>query len=290
MAPTYGTLVDAETVAGHLDSREWVVVDCRFDLGDPDAGYRQYLQSHIPGARFAHLDEDLAAPPRPDQGRHPLPDPRRLTAWLGSQGITRDSQVVAYDDASGAFAARLWWLMRWLGHDGVAVLDGGLGAWTRGGFPLSSEAPSSEQAHYPEQRPRADLIVDTADLPAALAGGFRLLDARAPERFSGEVEPLDPVAGHVPGAVNQPFQSSLGEGGVFLPVAALRGRLEAALDGDSAESVIAMCGSGVTACHLLLAMEHAGLVGGRLYPGSWSEWIRDPERPVATGLRGGGTE
>lgn len=279
------TLVTPAILAAQLDHPGWVVIDCRFSLADPAAGERAYREGHIPGARYAHLDRDLAAPVTPASGRHPLPAPEWLAVELGVWGVAADSQVVAYDDAGGAFAARLWWLLRWLGHAAVAVLDGGLPRWRREGRPVSDALPSVTAVTF---TPRVALVeaVGVEQLQRELAAGRSLvLDARAPVRFRGEVEPLDPVAGHVPGARNRPLQENLDGQACFLAADELRHQFHQLLGGTRPEQVVHMCGSGVTACHNLLAMEYAGLPGSRLYAGSWSEWIRDPARPVARGRR-----
>ena len=278
---TWQTLIDVATLAEAGGRPDWLVVDCRFRLDDPGFGRRAFAQGHIPGACYAHLDEDLSGPVRPGSGRHPLPDPAALAAWLGRRGLDADVQVVAYDDSGGTVAARLWWLLRWLGHPAVAVLDGGLPAWTAAGLPLSADTPDRATRRW-SPRPGRMPTVGTAEL-AADPGDYRLLDARAPERFRGEHEPMDPVAGHVPGAVNRPTSVSLDEAGRFRPTETLRAELSPLVAGAPPGGVVAMCGSGVTACHLLLALEHVGLAGAALYAGSWSEWIRDSRRPVATG-------
>ena len=279
----YSTLIDPETLHAHLNDPDWVVVDCRFSLTDPEAGRRAYRQGHIPGARYAHLDEDLAGPRTLGNGRHPLPDPIRLTGTLGVWGIHNATQVVAYDDAGGAIAARLWWLLRWLGHRRCAVLDGGLPAWRREGLPLSTAIPKPPPALFIERHDDT-LWVDSAYILTQLSqGDHLLLDARTAVRYRGELEPLDPVAGHVPTAINLPLEGNLTVEGCFLEPEALRERFTAVVTERAPASVVHMCGSGVTACHNLLAMEVAGLSGSRLYPGSWSEWIRDPSRPVVTG-------
>ncbi len=279
----YTTLIDVPHLA-RLDSTPGVVlVDCRFDLADPMAGRRAWLAGHIPGAGFADLALDLSAPPGPASGRHPLPDPTRLAARLGELGIGNDSQVIAYDQSNGAFAARLWWLLRWLGHGSVAVLDGGFAAWCASGGAVQSGVAAVQPRRFTAAGPQL-ATADSAAVAAAAARGDRLIvDARAPERFSGQVEPIDPVAGHVPGAVNAPFTGNLEPDGRFLPQARLHQRWSALLGQVAPRNTIAMCGSGVTACHNLLALEVAGLGGAQLYPGSWSEWIRDPARPVARG-------
>ncbi|MFZ1639956.1 MAG: sulfurtransferase [Candidatus Contendobacter sp.] len=278
----HDTLIDAATLHAHLDDPDWVVVDCRFSLMDTAAGRRAYRESHISGARYAHLDEDLSSPITPTTGRHPLPDPARLARTLGEWGIGHKTQVVAYDDMGGMLAsARLWWLLRWLGHDAVAVLDGGFPAWQRAELPLTAESPNVQPTVF-HGRPDDRLWLTTAQVQALPAEKV-LLDARAAARFRGEMEPIDPVAGHIPGAVNLPTEGNLTADGLFLPRAELRARFAAALGDRSPTAVVHSCGSGVTACHNLLAMEAAGLRGSRLYAGSWSEWIRDPGRPMATG-------
>lgn len=279
--PMYKTLIDGRTLAAHLSDPAWVVVDCRFSLSDPDAGMRAYQAGHVPGARYAHLNNDLSSRITAMSGRHPLPDPMVLAQKLGQWGIDADKQVVVYDDSFGAMAARLWWLLRWLGHDAVALLDGGLPTWRREGHPLNTQAPVISPARFIPQ-PRASLWVDSQTVQKAVnQPDCRVMDARAEERYKGEIEPLDKVAGHIPGAVNLPFEDNLHISGAFLPAEELREFYLAALAGVPPQQVIQMCGSGVTACHNILAMEHAGLAGARLYAGSWSEWITDASRPVA---------
>lgn len=280
---TFGPLVDVDTLARCLEQPDWVVVDCRFTLTDPPAGRAAYDKGHIPGARYAHLDDDLARQPSAHEGRHPLPDPQRFAATLGRWGIDDRCAVIAYDEGSGAIAARLWWLLRWLGHSRAAVLDGGFAAWQSAGRPLEQREPSVAPRHYEPRRPAADAVVTTREVAERQAAGDLLVDARAAPRYRGEQEPIDPKAGHVPGARNRPFSANVTPSGAFRPPAELRAELEELLAGREPRRVIAMCGSGVTACHLLLAMELAGLGGGRLYAGSWSEWIRDPHRPIGTG-------
>jgi thiosulfate/3-mercaptopyruvate sulfurtransferase len=280
---SFGPLVDAATLARHLGSPDWVVVDCRFTLTDPPAGKAAYDRGHIPGARYAHLDDDLARHPSATEGRHPLPEPERFAATLGGWGIGPEDAVVAYDEGSGAIAARLWWLLRWLGHARCAVLDGGLAAWIAGGFDVEHGTPSFEPRRYPARSAASAAVVTTRELAARQAAGDLLVDARAAPRYRGEQEPIDPKAGHVPGARNRPFSANVTADGRFRPAPELRAELLELLDGRDASRLIAMCGSGVTACHLLLAMEAAGLPGGQLYAGSWSEWIRDPARPAHLG-------
>jgi thiosulfate/3-mercaptopyruvate sulfurtransferase len=277
----YTTLISANELTPHVADPRWLIVDCRFDLSDATAGERAYQAGHLPHAVYAHLDRDLAAPIGAQTGRHPLPQPERFVATLSGWGLTIDTQVVAYDADSGVYAARLWWLLRWAGHSAVAVLDGGFKAWTINGGAVSLEVPQRRATNFTFTA-RHELALTTAEVAERVQQpDWRLLDARAPERFAGKVEPLDRVAGHVPGARNHPFATSLDTDAKFLPAAELRSRLARAQDGVKDENTIVMCGSGVTACHLLLAMEHAGKHGAHLYAGSWSEWIRDPLRPVA---------
>jgi thiosulfate/3-mercaptopyruvate sulfurtransferase len=277
------TLIGAEALAEMLGDRRISLFDCRFDLARPAAGRERYLDEHLPGAVYADLNRDLSAPATATSGRHPLPPPAEFESRLRSWGVNADSLVVAYDDGNGMYAARLWWMLRWVGHDEVAVLDGGLRRWLQLELPLTDELPQPAAGNF-VARLRPALAVDAAAmLRASSDAGNRILDARAPERYRGEVEPIDAVAGHVPGARNHPFGLSLASDGRFVPPAALREALLATLDGAPPERTVAMCGSGVTACHLLLALEHAGIRGARLYPGSWSEWSSDPSRPVRTG-------
>ena len=277
------TLVQPAELRLHLEDPSWVIVDCGFELADPSAGRRAYESAHIPGAVYAHLDKDLSGARTGANGRHPLPEPADLAARLGQWGIAPHTQVVAYDQGPGSFAARLWWLLRWVGHEAVAVLDGGLARWQAEGGPLSTEVPSASDGPAYPVRPRSEAWVDADQVAASVAAGRPLLDARAPERFRGELEPLDAVAGHIPGAVNAPFTDNLDGDGRFLPPATLAERFAALSDGRPGRETVCMCGSGVTACHNLLAMAVAGLDGARLYPGSWSEWCSDPQRPAATG-------
>jgi thiosulfate/3-mercaptopyruvate sulfurtransferase len=277
------TLITPAALALHLDDPDWVVVDCRFTLTDTEAGRQSYQQGHIPGARYAHLDEDLSAPITPTRGRHPLPDPDVLAGKLGRWGISDNTQVVVYDATFGSMAARLWWLLRWLGHPRVALLDGGFPRWQREGFPVTGNAPRITPATFTAR------LDDSLRVDAGVVERIRnapdhvLLDARAEERFAGDIEPLDKVAGHVPGAVNLPWEDNLDFGGNYLTPEELRALYAEKAGTTTPQHVVHMCGSGVTACHSVLAMEHAGLKGSKLYAGSWSEWITDPKRPVATG-------
>jgi thiosulfate/3-mercaptopyruvate sulfurtransferase len=263
-----------------------VTFDCRFDLGAPDAGREAYAAAHIPGAQYADLNRDLSSPVTSASGRHPLPAPIAAAAFFAAAGVGAATQVIAYDDGHGAFAARVWWILNWLGHSRVAVLNGGFKAWTDYGGALESggAAPNPSLAAHFAPHPRPQCVAHAADVLEALTDPRRLLlDARAPERFAGSVEPLDPVAGHVPGAVNHPFTANLAADGRFLSAEALRRLWLQRLAGTDPAHAILMCGSGVTACHNLLALARAGLPGAKLYAGSWSEWIRDPGRPVARG-------
>ncbi len=278
------TTIDVASLKALIGAPGTAVLDCRFDLAAPEAGRQAYLRRHIRGARYTDLNRDLSGPLTPSSGRHPLPAPDVLAARLGDLGIGEATQVITYDDANGAFAARAWWLLRWLGHARVAVLDGGMKAWIAAAGALESGEPQGGAAQRFAARIEKEAVLGTAELVEALKDRRRLLvDARAPERFNGTVEPLDPVAGHVPGAVNQPFAANLSPDGRFLPPAELKRRWLERLGGTAPGNVVAMCGSGVTACHNLLALEQAGLHGAKLYAGSWSEWIRDPKRPVARG-------
>jgi len=283
---TFETLIDADQLATRLNSPGWRVFDCRFDLGATESGRNAHRESHLPGALYAHLDDDLSSPITPQSGRHPLPDPSRLCAWLGDRGVGPDTQVVVYDDTGGTMAVRLWWLLRWLGHGGVAVLDGGWQAWLQAGLPLQTAPPDPVESCVFQGSPDWRQVVSSETLTEQLQHGgaaLQLMDARKRERFRGDAEPIDPVAGHIPGAVNMPLQDNLDAEGRFKRPDALRELYTTVLGDHPVNDVVAMCGSGVTACHNLLAMESAGLHGGRLYAGSWSEWIRDPHRPVATG-------
>ncbi|MDH2431193.1 sulfurtransferase [Pokkaliibacter sp. MBI-7] len=279
----YETLIDAATVLDNVHQPQWRIVDCRFNLADTEAGRRAYQAGHLPGASYAHLDEDLSSPVTATSGRHPLPDEQAFLQTLGRWGISTDTQVVVYDDAGGATAARLWWLLKRVGHRDVAVLDGGLTAWAQAGGELVTDLPAVVgTGAYPAsvalvQARNADELLAQMSDPR-----WQLVDARAAERFRGEVEPLDPVAGHIPGAMNRPLQQNLQPDGRFKSFNQLRGEWQALLGEATPKEVVHYCGSGVTACHNLLAMEHAGLNGSRLYPGSWSEWCKDASRPMVT--------
>ncbi len=271
----FTTLIDAQTLADHVTDPDWVVVDCRFSLADVAYGRTAYHTAHIPGAVYAHLDEILSNPPATDNGRHPLPAPEIMAARFGRLGIDGRKQVVAYDDKNGMIAARLWWMLRYLGHTAVAVLDGGWPAWETAGLPAQAGHEQREPTQFISS-PRTEWLVLADEVPSVSL----LLDSRSPERYRGENELLDPIAGHIPGAVNYFYQQNWTENGRYLPANQIRQQLAALLDGTPASETAFYCGSGVTACVNLLAMAHAGLGNGRLYAGSWSDWITDPSRPI----------
>jgi thiosulfate/3-mercaptopyruvate sulfurtransferase len=277
------TLIDATTLAARLHEPGLVLLDCRFDLARPNWGEQAYAEGHIDGAIYANLDRDLSGPVTATSGRHPLPSAERLAQRAGQWGIDTQTQVVVHDQGNGMYAARAWWLLRWLGHARVAVLDGGLAAWVAAGHALTTVVPAPTPRNF-TAAPDARAMLAATEVGGALAdGSIHLVDARGADRYAGQNETIDPVAGHVPGALNHPFARNLDASGRMLPPQELRARWEATLAGRPATELVAMCGSGVSACLNLLALEHAGLPGARLYAGSWSEWIRDPSRPVATG-------
>ena len=276
------SLVSCAQLATHLDDPLWRVFDCRHQLSDVGYGARAYAEGHLPGASFLHLDRDLSAPMNGRNGRHPLPDPQRLADLLGAAGVADSTQVVVYDDAGGMVAGRLWWLLRWLGHERVAVLDGGIGQWLKEGRPLTTEVPVAAPACFAEKIGPRDWVLSADEVQARIGSDeLCLVDARAPDRFRGENETLDAVGGHIPGARNRFFRDNLDAQGLYRPAAELRREFLALLDGVDPARVVMYCGSGVSACHNLLAMELAGLPMARLYAGSWSEWCSDTARPVA---------
>ena len=273
------TLVSAAELEKNL--AHWRVFDCRHDLAKPALGEQQYRESHIPGALFAHLERDLSGKKTGKNGRHPLPEPVEFEKWLEKTGLAPKDQVVCYDGGNGSMAARLWWMLRWIGHDKVAVLDGGFAKWTKEGRPVTIDVPLFTPLNYPI-KPRKEMTADVAALEKNLGRQF-LLDARAPARYRGEQEPIDPVAGRIPGAKNRFNSDNLSAAGTFKSPAELKKDFAAVLGRTSPSEVIHYCGSGVSACHNLLAMEIAGLKGGKLYAGSWSEWSADPKRPQERG-------
>jgi len=280
----FTTLIDSAALASQLGRDDLAIFDCRFDLGNPAWGAGEFAREHIPGAQYLHLDRDLSGPVTPQTGRHPLPDPHDFARRIAALGAGADMQLVAYDQGNGAYAARFWWMARWIGVRHVAVLDGGIAAWRRAGLPLGTAAQAPRPRHLPVTL-SANAVVDSVALDELRQRpGTLLVDARGADRFAGRNETLDPVAGHVPGARNLPFTGNLDADGRFLAPEKLRQRWGALLGSLPASAVISSCGSGVTACQNLLALEHAGMGGARLYAGSWSEWIRDPRRPIATGM------
>ncbi|GAB2889192.1 sulfurtransferase [Uliginosibacterium flavum] len=280
----YTTLVSAQTLQAGVKDPDWIIIDVRHDLADLAAGRASWAAGHIPGAIFLHMDEDLSAPKTGQNGRHPLPDRAAFATKLAQLGINARSQIVVYDAQGGMMAARLWWMLRWLGHTAVAVLDGGLPAWLAQGAELSTEAPANRPIGDLQLLTTAVGTVSADEVLANLATQSRLVvDARGPDRFRGENETLDPVGGHIPGARNRCFRDNLQADGHFKSAEILREEFAAVFGDTPASAVIAQCGSGVTACHNLLALEIASLPGAALYPGSWSEWCSDPARPVATG-------
>jgi thiosulfate/3-mercaptopyruvate sulfurtransferase len=285
-AMTPAALITPSQLRERLGDRtaKTLVIDCSFELADPAAGRRAYDAGHLPGAVYVHLDEVLSAAKTGRNGRHPLPERARFADAMAAVGADDDTFVVGYDNACGMYAARLWWMLRWVGHGATAVLDGGIAAWQAEAGPLAVAAPAARRRGAFSLRKSLVPIVDYQAVKANLDGGQRLLiDARAPDRYRGENETLDPVGGHIPGARNRLFRDNLAADGRFKPAAQLRAEFDRLLDGRPADAVISQCGSGVTACHNLLAMEVAGLPGGKLYAGSWSEWIADSARPRERG-------
>ena len=283
MADKHALLV-AQVVREHLNDSEWVVVDCRSELSDREFGRRSYTENHIPGAVFLDLDEDLAGPVAPETGRHPLPAVESIVAALGAVGIEKSSNVVVYDQGNGAIAARAWWILRWLGHESVYLLDGGYSRWQQLDFPLEAGQVARDPTQYHES-PGVTRILTTAALEENLdkLWEHKLLDARDRQRFLGKLEPIDPVAGHIPGTINLPFAEFVRADGTWLPLEERAALLENALGPDRSVDWSVMCGSGVTACHLAISGIEAGYKEPQLYVGSWSEWIRDPDRQIETG-------
>jgi thiosulfate/3-mercaptopyruvate sulfurtransferase len=279
----YTTLISTLELDSHLFDPEWAIVDCRFDLTNPDWGARAYPEAHIPGAVYAHLDHDLSGPKTGRNGRHPLPETEAFRARLSAWGIDPEVQVVAYDQANGMWASRLWWMLRWMGHPAAAVLEGGLAQWLAEGRPTLTGVETRRPRAFTGQ-PQPALAATVEEIERLRQDpAYRLIDARAPERYRGEVEPFDPVAGHIPGAANLFNVSNVEADGTFLAPEALRAKFLALLGDVPPANVVTYCGSGVAAAHNVLAMEVAGLPGARVYVGSWSEWCADPGRPVARG-------
>ena len=279
----WSTIATVQDIKARVGDETLRILDCRHQLTNPEYGPQQYAAGHIPGSIHAHIDRDLAAAPRPDTGRHPLPEPAKFRETLGRWGIDEHVQVVAYDDQGGIWAARAWWLLHDYGHKAVALLDGGIQAWLGDGNKLTAVAPNFRRRRFEGQPGRLPKIEAEHLRHALERGHVRALDARAPERFRGETEPIDPVAGHIPGAANLPASSLVTKDQRLLPMPELRGKLEAAMNGHKPGEVAAYCGSGVTGSFIVWAYETAGLGSIRLYPGSWSEWIRDPRRPIGKG-------
>jgi thiosulfate/3-mercaptopyruvate sulfurtransferase len=280
---THTTLISTETLTAHLGAADWAVIDCRYDLKDESWGRAQYLAAHVPGAVYASLSHDMSSAPDGANGRHPMPAPDEMAATFSRLGIGPQAQVVLYDQDSGMYASRLWWMLRYMGHDAAAVLDGGWAKWTREGRATSAGDEPRPPARF-VGRPRTGALLHAHDVERLVGDrSVLLVDARAPERFEGANEPLDRTPGHIPGAVNHFFKWNVGPDGTMLPREQVRAAFETLLGGRAPDAVVMYCGSGVTACQNLLAMEHVGLPGSRLYAGSWSEWSSDPARPVAKG-------
>ena len=277
----YSTLVSVEALAEHLTAPDWIVFDCRHDLADVELGRQEYARAHIPGARFLHLDADLSGAKTGSNGRHPLPDPSAFCRRLASLGMSNDKQAVAYDASGGYYAARLWWMLRWVGHLRGAVLDGGWDAWVRAAKPVTDAPAAVGPGDFRAISSQGSTLQARDIEEAGDATQLRIVDARSPDRFRGENESLDPVGGHIPGALNRFFKHNLDADGRFKPAVTLEREFSELLGETPATKVIHQCGSGVTACHNLLAMEVAGMKGSKLYPGSWSEWCSDPRRAIA---------
>lgn len=278
----YTTLISCAETNNKLSNPNTRVIDCRFDLMNPAHGQELYQQDHLPNAIYANLDKDLSSAINPTTGRHPLPNIDALVKTFSDWGIDHNTQVIVYDNNIGMFASRLWWLLRWLGHERVAVLDGGYLEWKSKGLPLTADVPQIDATTFTPQL-QDSWIISADEIPAQQQQGHVLLDARAAERYRGDIEPIDPIAGHIPAALNYPLTDNINADGLFKDRIALREQINTVIGTHGAPEVIHYCGSGVSACHNILAMEYAGLHGSKLYPGSWSEWIRDPTRGVETG-------
>ncbi len=278
----YQTIIGLDALQNNIDRSNWLVIDCRYDLGDKTAGYQTYLESHIVGAIYADISEDLSGEAVTDSGRHPLPTANKLRRVFSTFGINRNSQVVVYDASAGAFAARLWWLLRYMGHEAVAVLDGGWQAWQSSNLQLETGKRCNSPESF-EGEVKSEWLVTLEHVEEAPL----LVDSRDPERYRGEVEPIDPVAGHIPGALNYCWKENLAENGQFLDSEQLRQQLGHVYTDTPANEVVFYCGSGVTACHNLLAVAHSGLPAARLYAGSWSEWCNQENPSVSVGANPG---
>ena len=278
MTEVFTTLIDKKTLANHLNTPNWIIVDCSYDLADKNSGRNSYLGFHIKGAVFADLLDDLSGPPVTDQGRHPLPTEEALNRLFSRLGINHDSQVIVYDNAFGCFSGRLWWMLRYMGHEAVAVLDGGCQSWEQSGLPGESGEAKNALADFKAEANK-DWLVTVDSVP----GAELLIDSRDPQRYRGEVEPLDKAAGHIPGAINRFWKDNLDDSGLFKDSNQLRTEFNKCFGGTKANETVFYCGSGVTACHNLLAVAHAGLPSPGLYSGSWSDWCSEASRPVATG-------
>jgi len=279
----YQTIISVKDLQNNIENNNWFIFDCRFVLKDPTGGLKMFGKGHIPGAQFADMDADLASPMTSTSGRHPLPNPEQFLEKLQAWGVNNDSQVICYDDISGAFAARMWWLLHWVGHNDVAVLDGGIDKWNECKLPLETDRHEKLRGNFSGKANDA-MWVDVNFVQQQLSeGNINLLDARSHDRYTTIDRKTDPIPGHVPGAINHPFSENLNDEGVFLPAEEIRAQFDSVFEDKKQDQVINMCGSGVTACHNLLAMNIAGLPWTRLYVGSWSEWIKDSSRPVATG-------
>lgn len=277
------TLVEIDQLAARLGDPLWMVFDCRFDLGNPEAGYNAYLAGHVPGAAYASLEHHLSGAKSGINGRHPLPEVEALVGFLRFHGVGNETQVVGYDARDGVYAARLWWLLRWLGHEHVAVLNGGLSAWQSAGLPVDTRSVVTPTVGDFTARRTNTTSASLAMIEGRDEEKLKIIDARAANRYRGEVEPIDPVAGHIPGALNRPYTDNLDASGRFLTPQELQKAFQPLVAGAPIEKIVHQCGSGVTACHNLLAMEIAGMHGSLLYPGSWSEWCTNPQHPVAKG-------
>ncbi len=273
----YTTLINSKDLNNHLNDPDWVIVDCRYDLTDSKAGSNAYQAAHIPHAAFADLHDDLSGPPVTDKGRHPLPTPEKLNELFYRLGISNETQVVVYDNTNGSFAGRLWWMLRYMGHEAVAVLDGGWQAWLEAGLETATGSERNQPGDFIGQPRREWLVTIDQVLDAEL-----LIDSRDPVRYRGEIEPLDKVAGHIPGAINHFWKDNLNKNGLFKDPEQIKEEFSGFLGSIDSQDAVFYCGSGVTACHNILAATHAGMATPQLYVGSWSEWCSDPDRPVAT--------